>query len=500
MNRRSFFKESLKAGLALGAAVRVPLLAQEHRQPVSAGPLKVHPGNPRYFSTASGEVIYLSGSHTWPNLVDMGPTDPPESFDFGTFLDRLNHYNHNFMRLWTWESSTWPPQERRSHVLYVVPQRWKRTGPGIALDGKPKFNLKEFDERYFERLRNRVRAAGELGIYVSVMLFEGFALQSTEGAWESHPFHPANNINLVAGDLNLDGRGEEVHTLQNGDITRIQESYVRHVVDTVNSFDNVLFEICNEAGPSSGAWQYHMIDVVRDYESRRPKQHPVGMTFQYPGGSNETLMEGPADWVSPNAGAPSSKLERLWAEVAGSWDYRSDPPPADGSKVIISDSDHLWGIGGNQVWVWKSFLRGLNTLFMEPYDGIVLGIRFDPEWEPVRRSLGYSRRFAERIDLATMVPRGDLSSTKYCLARPGFEYLTYLPRGRTVSVNLRDAKKRFVVEWFDPNSGAYKNGPRVEPGAWNEFHSPFPADVLLYLYDPALSRPRVEEPIQGKES
>jgi len=43
----------------------------------AAGPLKVHPQNPRYFTDGSGKAVLLAGSHTWPTIVDMGETDPP---------------------------------------------------------------------------------------------------------------------------------------------------------------------------------------------------------------------------------------------------------------------------------------------------------------------------------------------------------------------------------------------------------------------------------------
>ncbi|MFM8619444.1 MAG: hypothetical protein ACKOE8_12065, partial [Opitutaceae bacterium] len=39
------------------------------------GPLRVHPENPRYFADAAGQPLLLAGSHTWANLVDMGPSD-----------------------------------------------------------------------------------------------------------------------------------------------------------------------------------------------------------------------------------------------------------------------------------------------------------------------------------------------------------------------------------------------------------------------------------------
>jgi hypothetical protein len=61
----------------------------------------------------------------------------------------------------------------------MTPQPWPRTGPGQAKDAKPKFDLSTFDQTYFDRLRQRVAAAGRAGIYASVMLFEGFSLHLT---------------------------------------------------------------------------------------------------------------------------------------------------------------------------------------------------------------------------------------------------------------------------------------------------------------------------------
>jgi hypothetical protein len=80
----------------------------------------------------------------------------------------------------------------------------------------------------------------------------------------------------------------------------------------------LLYEIANEAGSYSTKWQYHMIDFIRQYEAGKPKQHPVGMTYQYAGGSDSTLFGSSADWISPQSAFPSS----------------------DGTKVIINDTDH----------------------------------------------------------------------------------------------------------------------------------------------------------------
>jgi CubicO group peptidase (beta-lactamase class C family) len=439
------------------------------------GPLRVLKDNPRYFTDDSGRAVYLTGSHTWSNLVDIGPTDPPPRFDFTACLDWMQKLNHNFIRMWTWEPVTWNTKANKESKLHTsAPQPWARTGPGNAIDSKPKFNLKEFNPAYFERLRSRVSQAGDRGIYVSVMLFEGWAMQFSAGAWENHPFHKQNNINGIDGDQNKDGKGLEFHTLANPEVTALQEAYVRKVIDTVNDFDNVLYEISNENHPPSTQWQYHMIRYIKKYEKGKPKQHPVGMTFQYRGGKNETLFNSPADWISPN----------------NEGGYRDNPPAADGRKVILTDTDHLWGIGGNQAWVWKSFLRGYNPIFMDPYDGVVLGEKFDPKWEPIRVSMGYTLRYAERMNLAAMQPRNDLTSTKYCLANPGAEYLVYKPASDENSITVKLKSGRYQYEWFGPDQGKIISIGIIEAdGGEQTLQVPSKGDAVVYITNSKMTFP-----------
>jgi hypothetical protein len=336
-------------------------------------------------------------------------------------------------------------------------------------------------------LRSRILAAWKRGIYVSIMLFEGHGLQASlqPWCWDGHPFNANNNINGIDGDPNGDGRGLETQTLEIPAITELQEAYVRKVVDTVNDLDNVLYEIANESGTYSTEWQYHMIRYIHEYEKSKPKQHPVGMTFQWSEkyrGTNENLFNSPADWISPSPDGG----------------YRDDPPAADGSKVILSDTDHLWGIGGNQAWVWKSFCRGMNVLFMDPYHEVrredVQGKseitwtnhlsstpNLDSSWEPIRKNLGYTLAYAKRMNLASTVPSNDLATTKYCLSNRGVDYLVYLPEGGDVTVDLTDAPMELIVEWFSPNNGKKVHGDVQAGGSLKVFSSPFSGDAVLYI-------------------
>jgi hypothetical protein len=433
------------------------------------GPLRSHPGNSRYFAHAGGSPVYLTGSHTWNNVIDMGETDPPAPLDYPAHIQWLKEQGHNFTRLWTWELLRWDSSNLKAqppHNHFITPHRYMRSGLDLAVDGKPKFDLTKLNDTYFENLSERVRIADENGIYVSVMLFEGWGNQTIPDAFAVSPFNPANNINNIDGDLDKDGVALEVHQLAVPEIMDIQKNYVERVLEELNHFDNLLYEIGNEVHYSSTDWQYEMIRFIKEYEQRLPKQHPVGMTYQYKFGINQTLFASPADWISPN-------------DVVV---YRMDPPPADGSKVILADTDHFWGVGGNATWVWKSFFRGLNPIFMDPLDGAIIAADPDKvDVDAIRRSMGETLAWAERIHLATMEPHGEMASSTYCLADPGNEYLVFVPEKMTgVSVELPEGEYRFL--WYDTEIHSETNFESfTHPGGPTWKPKPYSANSVLHV-------------------
>ena len=435
---------------------------QDSKRNPPMGPLRVCSANPRYFVDASDRPVYLTGSHTWQSLQDgvlSNYTAVNQPFDYAGYLDLLQTNRHNFIRLWRWELTTHEPQP------------WRRTGPGQALDGKPKFDLRQFNQPYFDRLRSRVIAARDRGIYVSVMLFEDWIFMSKrpEHPLEQHPFHKDNNISGVNGDPNGDGWGIEIHTLQVPEVLEVQKAYVRKVIETVNDLDNVLFEICNEGGRHTRDWQHEMVRFVKTVETKMPQQHPVGMTSV--GDMNEECLKSPADWTSWGTTG--------WDQPKDPW--TSDPPAADGKKVCLLDTDHIgWKVfiddaAFTRAWVWKSFTRGHNTLLME-------NLAHSAGWIAGRAAMGHTRRLADRLNLATMVPHPELASTRYCLADPGKAYVVYLPGPGEVTVNLSAAPGRFVVEWIDAERGVGRSAEAAAGGGQRSFRAPFSGDAVLYLW------------------
>lgn len=421
-------------------------------------PLRPHPRNPRWFEDGTGRAVLLGGSHTWANFA----SDPGCGLDYDRYLDFLVAHGHNFFRGWIWDV----PHSRQSSnggPFDWTPQPWLRTGPGSATDGEPRFDLTAWDPAFFDRIRDRAIRAGDRGIYVAVMLFQGFAWQFDRTDADGFPLDGRNNVNGVDSGV---GRGAS--TLEDRDVLRVQEEYVRRVVEAVGDLDNVLFEIANEAWPGSTDWQYHHIRHLHELERGRPMQHAVGMTFQFEGGTLAALENSPADWISPDSDPVT----------------RETPPVADGSKVVVYDTDHGFdwrslrdaGAVGQRAWVWKCVTRGSHVLFMDPYlarieiDGEArnapigvdprepyFGLEPDPLWEPLRQAIGDAVRMSGAVDLAALTPHPELTSTSWCLADPGQEYLVFAPdaqEGFTVDATASD----YVVRWLDAATGVWELG------------------------------------------
>jgi hypothetical protein len=265
----------------------------------TCGPLSLCQASPRYFADAAGRPVLLAGLHTWNNLQDMGPSDPPPPLDFDRYLDLLSAHGHTFTRMWCWPMlCTWSERDR------VAPFPWPRTGPGTAVDGQPKFDLERLDVSFLQRLKTRVKKAGRRGVYVSVMLFDIWGVQiGSHARRDLHLFAGGNNINGI--DIlgsERDGCLRAWCTLDDPRVMAIQESYVRQVVETLNDCDNVLYEISNEAGGVSHPWQEHLIAFIREVEAALPAQHLIGQT----GGMqtlNRLTYASAADYVAPEANA-----------------------------------------------------------------------------------------------------------------------------------------------------------------------------------------------------
>ncbi len=203
----------------------------------ASGPLRVHPWNPRYFTDGSGKAIYLGGHRVFTEIQDNAWTKP-WVLDWLRHLEFMKERNLNYLRNWIIFSTGGGSKNVASPMPYA------RTGPGTALDGQPKFDLRRFDETYFKRLHDRIRLAQDQGIVVSVMLFEVYGFNANvkdKALWDGNVFNGKNNVNGIDADPNGDSIGLEFFYGNDPKLLQIQRDYVKKVIDSAGDLDNVIF-------------------------------------------------------------------------------------------------------------------------------------------------------------------------------------------------------------------------------------------------------------------
>ncbi|HEY3417998.1 MAG TPA: hypothetical protein VGM23_14050 [Armatimonadota bacterium] len=273
--------------------------------------------------------------------------------------------------------------------------------------------------------------------------------------------------------MNGDKDGNSVVDMDDPEVRAVHTAYIHKVIDIVNDLDNVLYEVINEGGKKS--WDWFVIDTIHAYQNTKLQQHPAGLTA-HGLETNAEMLASPADWISPGENCDHS--------------YKTDPTAWNEQKPSLFDTDHVFGIGGDEILVWKAFLRGHNFVFMDPWDrqdqvmdkisdttpGLV-----DTSFDPLRKAMGCTRMYAEKMHLAAITPRNTLASTEFCLANPGEEYLVFLPAGGEVTVDVTAATGSLTVEWMHPVTGDITPAESIPGGTPQTLVAPGDGPAVLYL-------------------
>jgi hypothetical protein len=446
------------------------------------GPLVVSAVNPRYFADPAGNIVYLAGDHTWANLVDRGTIQPPAAFNYDAYMTFMTKHGFNWMRAWTKEMANSSEVEDN---FEPDPYKWVRAGPGTANDGALKYDFTRLDPNYFSRMRSRIIRAGQNGIYVSVQLFNG-ADWSTSNSTDGNPFESMNNVNGVNCGGTCPYTTGPPALAWNYEI-----AYAHKVIDTVHDLSNVLFEITNETDiPTSLRWQLELAKEVRTYESRTYEtRHPIGITWGDNGKDQVLESVSGFEYYNPGNNVVTPASETI-------------------AKVIINDTDHSYGWGqmknggalGVNRWAWENFTNGVGGIaFMDPYlvsfrgrnacsgaaispvdgdPGVCTGL--DRTWDPVRLAIADTIIYAKKIDLKHMIPLESLSSSGYCLASPGSQYLVF---STSNSFSLNAAKGTYSFEWFDPlTHKIVQAGEVIVAKGSHNFRVPFSGDAVLWMH------------------
>jgi len=437
----------ITAILALSASVHAV------GQPADHIPLRLHPDNGHYLQFRGKPAILITSGEHYGAVLNL-------DFDYRAYLDELRENGLNLTRTFSGTyrevaGSFGITDNTLAPERYLAP--WARSSVPGAADGGNKFDLREFDLAYFDRLRDFVSQASQREIVVEFVLFCPFY---EENLWASNPMNAANNIN---GTGNC-GR-EEVYTLLHEDLLRVQEAFVRKAVSLLNGFDNIYFEICNEPyfGGVREDWQAHIARTIVETEHSLPSRHLIAQNIA----NGRRKVDRPDPNVSifnfhyatpPDTVAENYGLNRVLADdetgfrgkdhvlyrtegwdfiIAGgaiysSLDYSFTPRHPDGTFMDFKSP----GGGGRdlrrQLRILKGFIYGFDFVRMVPHNEVIEG-------GTVRASL-------------SGIPAQAKASARV-LADPGKAYAVYVLGGNTAELVVKLPAGKYFAEWVDTTTG-----------------------------------------------
>lgn len=259
-------------GICLGLGSELTLCSQQ--------PLKLNQVNPHYFEYNHKPVLLITSAEHYGALINL-------DFDYVKYFDALKEQGMNSTRVfsgsyierekdiaWMKYQNTLAPRPNR----LIVP--WARSSTSGYYNGGNRFDLEKWDAKYFQRLKDFMNQARSRGIFIEFTLF---CNQYGDSIWANSPLYPINNIQ------NAGPSGPKsfliFQSLAHKQLLGYQEAMVRKLVQELNSFDNLYYEISNEPyndvkdSAAVDSWNYHMVNLVKETEKNLPFRHLIATCF-----------------------------------------------------------------------------------------------------------------------------------------------------------------------------------------------------------------------------
>lgn len=154
---------------------------------------------------------------------------------------------------------------------------YARTGPGNAADGRPKYNLSQFNQAHFTYWRNVVSYARTKGVVIQISIMDfwhnkAWIAESNgdiqhEWGLKYDFYQGANNVNGI--DVQTGAQWVD----PSHPVFAVQKALVEKVIAELGDLPNIVWEVANEAtvfqGAAGTAWQMQMADHITATERAR---------------------------------------------------------------------------------------------------------------------------------------------------------------------------------------------------------------------------------------
>ena len=466
-------------------------LARGETRSKKSEPVRLDPRNPHYFLFRGETVALITSGEHYGAVLNA-------DFDYRKYLATLQSDGLNYTRLFPGSYVEVPGKSFGIQRNDLAPAEgrllapWVRSSTAGYAGGGNKFDLDHWNPEYFARLHDFLAEAGRRGIVVEISLFSS---QYGEMQWALSPFNAANNVNRTdAIDWKL------VNTLENGNVLAYQERYTRKLVQEVNAFDNVIFELQNEpfadrpvmvsvvnpylfpparnqfpntietADDKSTAWQTRVVQWIASEEQSLPNKHLVAQNYCDFGLPVSSLISGVSivnfHYAYPEAASANYGLGKLLAYDETGFLGRDD--------------------SSYRRQAWNFMLSGGGAFDALDYSFSV-GHEDGSDSEPngpgggsaaFRRQLGILNKFLRTLPLAELSP--DTHTVKRAggtyarvMSNPGRQYAMYFDGNGPAEIVLDLPAGSYAGEWINTESGQPTALPKFDhPGGEKRLSAP----------------------------
>lgn len=390
--------------------------------------------------------------------------------NYGLWYDRRRDDHERVRRM---DGNVWPP-------FYELP--FERSGQGTAWDGLSKYDLTKYNVWYWARLKEFADLADKKGLILIHFNYFQHNLLEAGAHWVDFPWRTANNINNTgfpepppfAGDKRI-FMADQFYDTSNLIRRKLHIAYIEKCLENFKENSGVI-QLTGAEYTGPLPFIQFWLDVINRWELKNKKKELIGLSVTkdvqdailYDTSRSKIVdiidirqwyYQADGDLYAPPGGRnlsprqlgrifhpKSTSFEQVYRAV---YEYRKKFP----EKAVIYSAD------GYDKFAWAVFMAG----------GSLASIPNIPDSNFL-------------IEATNMSPLNSNINGEWILANKGNGYIIYLSLVKSVSIDLRNYPKKFIVYRINPKDGCILGKKEIiQGGRIVHIQKLIPGDQVIWI-------------------